>query len=339
MLLIRPIRPEDAGAFLELSIAAGAGMTSLPTEMERIEHKIESSVASFAREVESPGDETYLFVAEDRASGRIVGTCALFAAVGLHRPFYSYKIVRFAHSSMELDHFEEVDTLMMVNEYRGAAEVASLFLRPDARGNQNGKFLSRSRFLFLAQFGERFADLVMAEMRGVHAEDGASPFWDGLGRHFFDMEFIKADRLSSLGKYQFIADLMPKFPIYIRLLPSDAQAVIGQPHPATRPAYELLLREGFRFEGCVDVFDAGPTLHCPRSEIRGVRKSRLAEIAWVVDRVPPGARQMIGTTRLADYRACAATLLALDDGRVVLDAETAEALGVAPGEAVRFTEL
>ncbi|PWV61042.1 arginine N-succinyltransferase [Plasticicumulans acidivorans] len=339
MLLIRPIRMEDAPAFLALCEAAGPGMTSLPTDTARVEQKIATSLESFAKHVSEPGEEYYLFVLEDTDSGRIAGTCALLAAVGLSRPFYSYKIVQFAHTSLELGHFEEVDALMMVNEYRGAAEVASLFLLPEFRRDHAGKFLSRSRFLFLAQFGERFADLVMAEMRGVHDEQGRSPFWEGLGRHFFDMEFINADRLSSLGKYQFIADLMPKFPVYIRLLPQDAQAVVGEPHPHTRPAYELLLREGFRFEGCVDVFDAGPTLHCPRADIRGVRKSRVAELAWVVDRVPPGPRQMVANTWLDRYRALAAPLMQTDDGRIIIGAEAAEALGVEPGDSVRFTEL
>lgn len=339
MLLIRPVAAGDLDDLLALAAAAGPGMTNLPADREFLERKIAASEASFACSVERPGEETYCFVAEDLDHRRVVGTCAIIATVGLTRPFWSYLIVRLAHTSQELDRYETVDVLQLVNEYRGASEVASLFLAPAYRRDHNGRFLSRSRFLFMGQFATRFADTVMAEMRGVHEPDGRTPFWEGLGRHFFDMEFRSADRLSSLGKYQFIADLMPKYPIYIRLLPRDAQAVIGQPHPDTRPAYELLLREGFRFEGCVDIFDAGPTIHGPRDQLRAVRDSRVCELARVLDTPPEGPRHMLGTTELARYRACAAPLARLPDGRIAIDAATAAALAVDAGDHLRVVEL
>ncbi len=338
MLLIRPIRATDLEALLALARAAGPGMTSLPPEAAPLEAKIAHSLESFARTPAQPGDEQYVFVLE--RDGRVVGTCALFATVGLNRPFYSYKILKLAHTSLELNRYETVDVLQMVNEYRGASEVASLFLLPEARADRAGRFLSRSRFLFLGRFRSRFAELVMAEMRGVHEADGRTPFWEGLGRHFFDLDFIEADHLSSLGKYQFIADLMPKYPIYIRLLPPDAQAVIGQPHPHTRPAFELLVREGFRWEGCIDVFDGGPTIHCPIEQLRGVREARTAEIAAVLDRVPEHEpRQMIASTVLEHYRATSAPLIVRDDGRVDVSSDVAEALRLGVGDRLCYAEL
>ena len=49
----------------------------------------------------------------------------------------------------------------------GTAELCSLFLHPDWRRDGNGSLLSKSRFLFLAEFPEYFSPRVIAEMRGV----------------------------------------------------------------------------------------------------------------------------------------------------------------------------
>ena len=37
---------------------------------------------------------------------------------------------------------------------------------PDYRNNQNGQLLSRSRYMFLAEFQELFNEDIIAEMRG-----------------------------------------------------------------------------------------------------------------------------------------------------------------------------
>jgi arginine N-succinyltransferase len=280
MIIVRPVTLNDLDQLERLAIESGPGMTNLPANRDVLERKIRTSLDSFSREVDNPGEESYLLVMEDTSNQRIAGTSGIIASVGLSRPFYSYRVIHLAHTSLELNKYDPVGILQMVNEYRGDTEIATLYLTPDYRRDGNGKLLSRCRFLFMAQFPQRFAGRVMAEMRGVHDEQGRSIFWDSLGRHFLDMDFSKADYLSALGKYQFIADLMPHYPIYIRLLPREAQAVIGIPHETTRPALALLEREGFRFEGCIDVFDAGPTIHAPLAQIRTVRESAGCGSGW-----------------------------------------------------------
>ncbi|MBV5323789.1 MAG: arginine N-succinyltransferase, partial [Rhodospirillaceae bacterium] len=91
-------------------------------------------------------------------------------------------------------------------------------------------------------------------------EDGRSPFYEGLGRHFFKMDFEHVDALTAVGKKSFIAELMPRQPMYVDYLPQDAQDVIGKVHASTAPARRLLEQEGLYFEGYVDIFDAGPVL-------------------------------------------------------------------------------
>ncbi|MFH7127688.1 arginine N-succinyltransferase [Klebsiella pneumoniae] len=55
--------------------------------------------------------------------------------------------------------------------------MCTLFLDPQWRKEGNGYLLSKSRFLFMAAFRERFNEKVVAEMRGVIDEQGYSPFW------------------------------------------------------------------------------------------------------------------------------------------------------------------
>jgi len=338
MLLIRPITLNDLDQLERLAIESGPGMTNLPNDRGLLEKKILRSIASFARPVSEPGEETYLWVMEDTATAQVVGTSSIIASVGLSRPFYSYRVLHLAHTSQELYRYQPVSVLQMVNEYRGVTEIATLYLTPAYRRNSNGKLLSRCRFLMLAEFPQRFSSLVIAEMRGVHDQQGHSVFWDSLGQHFFDMEFSKADFLSSLGQYQFIADLMPKYPIYICLLPEAAQAVIGVTHPATRPALELLKREGFSFEGCVDVFDAGPTLHCRLDQIRTVRESNRATVAQIVATVNSESF-IISTTGSEDFRACRGHLRLIADQTVQITQDVAAALALQPGDTVRFTSF
>src|SRR6185295_1467127 len=88
--------------------------------------------------------------------------------------------------------------------------------------------------------------------------------------------------LSFINK-KFIADLMPKHPLYVPLLPPDAQAVIGQVHPDTRPALKLLESEGFTFSGMVDIFEGGPVVMTAIDTIRTVRESVHAVVIEIED--------------------------------------------------------
>jgi arginine N-succinyltransferase len=337
MIALRPVHESDLDALERLAVMAGPGMTNLPAERDLLAEKIRVSLASFARAAvaDTERDETaYLLVAVDTASDAVVGCTGIIGAVGMARPFYSYKLINLPHTSQELDRYETYSALQMVSEYRGAAEIGTLYLEPDARQEGNGRLLSRCRFLFMAEFRDRMADLVMAELRGVQDARGHSVFWESLGRHFFDMDFSKADYLSALGSYQFIADLMPKHPIYVRLLPPQAQAVIGVAHEHSRPALELLRREGFRFEGCVDVFDAGPTVHCPIDDLRTVRESAVAVIEEILDQVSGPAR-MVARRDLGGYRVARGPAVVAARGGVTLARSLADALGLETGDEVR----
>lgn len=338
MMVIRPVAATDLAALMQLVESAGVGLTSLPANESAIARRIDASLASFAGRA-AKADELFLFVLEDTKVRRVVGTCALASAVGLRQAWYSYRVGHAVHASQELGVFTQTQTLFLTNDHTGHSELCSLFLDPAWRRDRNGLLLSKSRFLFLAQHRERFSKKIIAELRGVSDARGQSPFWESLGRRFFSMEFSQADYLTGIGRKSFVAELMPKHPLYTTFLSPEAQASIGETHPQTLPARRMLEEEGFRYEGHVDIFDAGPTVECDVADVHAVARSRVFEA------VPGGApsngatvMHLVSNTGLDGFRAALVSALPAD-GKLALDPETAEALGIRTGNPVRAVPL
>ena len=337
MVVVRPVAMSDLDGLVELASLAGVGLTTLPRDRALLSKRIARSVESLRQFAERPGGESYLFVMEDLETRKVIGACGIVSKVGGFQPFYAYRIETSLFESKVINVRKEVPVLRLVEEHDGPCEIGSLFLHPDWRHDRNGKLLQLVRFLFMAEHAEMFEAQVVSEIRGVLDEHGHSPFWDALGRHFFDIDFAEADRLSIVNK-RFIADLMPDHPIYIPLLPPAAQAVIGKPHRESERAVANLEAEGFKFAGSVDIFDAGPVMNANRDEIRTVKQSRRAIVAAIVDREIAGPAYMIGTTG-TNFRACKGGVEEKDRERVRITAEVAAALQIHVGEAVRIVEL
>lgn len=333
MMLVRPVRVSDHGELLALAQEAGIGMTSLPPDPEVLRRKIARSVASCAGECEAE-TEGFLFVLQDTENGRLVGTAGVVAHVGIKEPFYSYKLSTIVQASEPLEVYSHHHVLHMVNDYTHATEIGSLFLSAEYRKDGIGRLLSRCRYLMLAEFPELFSEVVISEIRGVQDEHGESPFYKNLAQHFFKMPFKTADFIHATKGGQFISDLMPRYPVYMNLLDEKAQAVIGVPLAASLPAMNLLEKEGFRYQGYIDVFDAGPTMQAERSAIRTVRKSKRTALAEIGP-VEPGAKTMVSTTRREDFRV-AFTEIGVGKSGLVIPPEAAEALEVRVGDMLRY---
>ncbi|VTP67048.1 Arginine N-succinyltransferase subunit beta [Leclercia adecarboxylata] len=117
------------------------------------------------------GEQGYVFVLEEAATGTVAGICAIEVAVGLNDPWYNYRVGTLVHASKELNVYNALPTLFLSNDHTGSSELCSLFLDPDWRKEGNGYLLSKSRFLFMAAFRDRFNEKVVAEMRGVIDEN------------------------------------------------------------------------------------------------------------------------------------------------------------------------
>jgi arginine N-succinyltransferase len=336
MFVIRPIALGDLDPLGSLAALTGYGLTTLPRDTNLLRRRIRASARGFEKltDDDRPRGETYLFVLEDLATGKIAGTSGIVSKVGGFEPFYAYRIETAVHESKMLNVRKEIRTLHLVEEHDGPCEVGSLFLAPEYRKTGVGRLLSLSRFLLMAQFPEYFDPVVIAEMRGVVDEQGRSPLWDHLGRHFFDIDYPTADYLSMVNK-RFIADLLPKHPIYFPLLPPEAQAVIGQVHEQTEPAMKLLGDEGFHRCGLVDIFEGGPVVRCNLTDIRSVRQSVFTKVSEIVDKPIESELYIISNAR-QDFRACQGTLQMAPDGNVRLGIQSAMALRLRIGDSVRF---
>jgi len=345
MFYIRPIAQEDLASVFALTERTGAGLTTLPANRERLASRIERSLASFAGRAER-ADACHVFVlvhSVPHEPERVVGISAIEAAVGLKEPWYNYHVGTLVHASHALSVYTVAPTLFLANDHTGHTELCSLFLDQAYRQGRNGMLLAKCRLLFIAEFAARFAPKIIAELRGRLDADGKSPFWEGLGRHFFAMEYTTADYLTGIGQKSFIAELMPKHPVYVNLLPQDARDAIGAVHRDTEPARAMLEQEGFRYEGYVDIFDAGPTLECFRDNVHAIRQSQVMTVTLeeedpVPDSLTDDILWLVCNRRFADFRAIVAAAPARAD-RFPLMPYAAEALGVAEGDAVRAVPI
>ncbi len=326
---VRAARGEDLPAILDLARRTGGGFTNLPADAAALARRLDWSGRSFARDQDVPHNELYLLVLEDVASTRIAGTAMLFSRVGSEWPFYSYKLCTLKQTSRELGRNFSTQFLSLTSDFDGASEVGGLFLHPDCRSGGLGRLLARARYLFIASHRARFGRRVIAELRGVMDDAGNSPFWDALGRQFFGMSFPEADQFNAINGNQFIADLMPKHPVYTALLPEAARAAIGQPHASGRAALALLEAEGFVFDNYIDIFDGGPTVCAEIDQLRCVRMAQVAEVGALADdaaalAAPPS---LVASGTLGDFQAFISPVGA--DG--ALPAAIAGPLGLAIG--------
>jgi arginine N-succinyltransferase len=328
---IRAARDEDLQPLYEMAKLTGGGFTNLPADRTALRAKLARSHDAFARTDDTLSDDLFVLVLENVETGEVRGTCQIFTQVGQRYPFYSYRIGTLTQHSAELGRTFRADQLSLTTDLEGCSEVGGLFLHPGERAGGLGMLLARSRYLFIARHRARFADRILAELRGIIDEAGGSPFWDGLAGRFFGMNFQDADQFNAVRGHQFIADLFPKHPIYIAMLSENARAAIGLPHPSGRAAMRMLENEGFAFENYVDIFDGGPTMTAKTDTVRTVREAHSATVTAIDD--DSGEAALIATGRLADFRCAYGRLRPCGEG-VAIDRTCAAALAVSEDDEI-----
>jgi arginine N-succinyltransferase len=334
--VIRAATASDLQHLYEMAKRTGGGFTNLPPDRKALSAKLERSAAAFSRTEDEVGDDLFVFVLENTETGEVRGTCQIFSAVGLKWPFYSYRIGALTQHSEELGRTFRADILNLSTDLEGASEVGGLFLHPGERAGGLGLLIARSRYLFMRAHRPRFSDRTLAELRGVIDEAGGSPFWDGVAGRFFGMNFQDADEFNAKHGNQFIADLMPKHPVYIAMLSEHARSVIGVPHPSGRAAMRMLEEEGFAWESYIDIFDGGPTMTVRTDHIRSIREAVDSRITALDDGLgdhKDGEKRLVSAGKLETFRT--AYGWTRNDGEgIALDPGCATALGVGPGDTV-----
>ena len=329
--VIRPSREDDLEHLYEMAKLTGGGFTNLPADRDALAGKLATSAKAFANKGDELVDETFLLVLENTETGAVRGTCQLMTQVGQQWPFYSYRLNTLTQYSQELDRTVRAEMLHLVTDLEGCSEVGGLFLHPNERAGGLGLLLARSRYLFIAMHRQRFAERVLAELRGIIDDRGGSPFWDGVAGRFFGMTFQEADYFNAINGNQFIADLMPKHPVYVAMLDDDAREVIGLPHPTGRAAMRMLEKEGLRFEGYVDIFDGGPTMLARTDDVVSVAEAAPRALGNAA--LDSGERALLATGHLTDFRCCYGAR-AVDGESIAIDSAGADILRVGEGDTV-----
>ncbi len=324
--VLRTACQADIDGVLALATAGGSGLTNLPPDRNMLAGRIEASERAIA-DVAARDAGCAIMLVVERAS-RIVAVSGIFPRVGAEWPFYSYRLTRQANRSLAVGRLRAQTLLNLANDFDGEAEVGMLFVDPAMRGGALGALAARGRYLFMAAHRDWFGRRVMAELRGWQDAEGNSPVWEAIGRHFYGMDFHEADRTGALTGNQFIADLGPRYPLYLSLLPAAAQAALGRPHDDGRPAFDMLLAEGFHAGDYVDIFDGGPTVVADIDAIKTVREAREVTMTGSGS---GGVRSLVAVGVGGQFRVARGGV----DADGIVDRALAEALQLQPGDAMR----
>jgi len=319
-------------------VAEHLDTVNLPADRPHIEQILEISDKSFAGVV-PVGDREFLFVLEDLAQKKIIGTSMIYAQHGTKRaPHIFFRVESDERYSVTLDKYFVHQTLRIGYNYDGPTEIGGLILLPEYRRNPEslGKALSYVRFVFMRIHRSMFRDQVLSELLPPLEPDGTSRLWEVLGRKFTGLNYQEADLLSKDNK-EFIHALFPDDPIHTELLPDDVQAVIGKVGKDTRAVESMLRRIGFDYAGQIDPFDGGPHFVAKTDSITIVNGTKEVIVKTVGDADGERPWAMIavdGAKPKPAFRAISTRVIPMDDGSVGITEDARKRLGIEDGHKV-----
>ena len=130
---------------------------------------------------------------------------------------------------------------------------------------------------------------------------------------------------------------MPKYPIYVDLLPPEAREVIGRCHSDGVGAYKLLQWEGFQFDRTVDIFDGGPLVAAQKRHIRTIQESRVVTLrAGDVSGRTDALQGLVSSDALPNFRVSLADVVVEEDDVAIISPAIIEALQLDPGAKARI---
>lgn len=202
-------------------------------------------------------DTHFPFVAQHE-TGAIAGFIMLRSTDRWARPLHSFRLGTQAHASYDGNSFAMKTTLTLSNDLVDYAQLGTPLL---AAGAPTGtaELLYDGALAHVARFSDRFPAIVVSRLRGYRRPDGGSPFWEGLGKKFVRPRNLP--RLDAAGvpmRDYGIAELMPRWPLYLDLLPAALQEVVSLPDASAHEAAALLEQRGFTRSKHIDVIDGGP---------------------------------------------------------------------------------
>lgn len=276
-----------------------------------------------------PG-EALLVAAND--DDQALATLRLLPAIGLDRPRVAYHVGCTVHAAPELGLFHRQRTLLLGHDHTGASELADIAWDSGLDPLHAAQALSRlvqGALLCIAAARDAYAPRLVAELPGPRDSRGQSPFWHGLGRHFYAGDPAAAAAAHGPVWRSLVASLLPRQPVYASFLPPAAEAAIAQVAPAAEMLREVLEAAGLRYGHHVNVEDGGPILEAETDTLPGVAgahvlrlqatPTRSAEAApWLLRLPGPGLRAVRvrgrATAMALQLPAADLSALALDPG-------------------------
>ncbi|WP_295993008.1 arginine N-succinyltransferase [Rugamonas sp.] len=355
MYVVRPVELSDIAALEALAAVTMPGVHTLPKTREKIAASVERSIASFAAHVDIPSEESYLFVLEslgdqaaDEAGGEgsgggIVGTAAIFASAGSNGTYFSFRNDVIQQVSRDLNISHSVHALTLCSELTAYSQLSGFYVGAKEQNGPEAALLSRARLLYAVLAPQRFGDRFFVPLAGITDADGGSPFWDALGRKFFQMDFLDAERVIGGARNRtLIVELMPHYPVYVPLLPGDAQAAMGQIHPSGEPAFNLLTAEGFEADDYIDIFDGGPILQAHKNSLRTFSGAltRRVETSAPERTAVPRVTYAVAASSEQNFRAVVVDCTPVEaSATIALSQDVQDVLKIAPGDSVLCVRL
>ena len=340
MYIVRPVEATDIPALEALAAVVTPGVHTLPRTRATIERAVEHSIASFKAQPDMPTEESYFFVLEstDRS---VAGTAAISATAGSSGTFFAFRNDVLNQVSRDLNISHNVHALTLCSDLTSCSQLSSFYLRNRRGAGDEAALLSRARLLFAAVAPQRFSEKFFASMSGITDANGRSPFWDALGRKFFQMDFLEAERMIEGARNRtLIVELMPHYPVYVPLLPGEAQAAMGQVHAEGELPFQILSDEGFEPDEYIDIFDGGPILQAHKNVLRSFSQSTVRKVVEREKSDGPLATFLVATLREERFRAIATNCTApeLSDSAAIDDAAM-RVLDVTAGDSVLCMKL
>ena len=330
---IRAALREDHDDLLEL--ARYLDSVNLPNDSAAITEILNESDRSFSGAIGDARRREYVFVLRDLEQKRDIGTSMIIGQLGRKDAPYIYVDVMTEEKySATLDKHFVHKVLSIGYSFNGPTEIGGLVMHPDYRRapERLGMLISYVRFLWIAMHREAFRDELLAELLPPLESDGTSHLWEAVGRHFTDLTYREADRLSKKNK-EFIRGLWPEGDIYAALLSPQAQEVIGKVGPQTKGVEKLLRRIGFRYAERIDPFDGGPHFVANTDEVTLVQRTKKQPVRISAKSLDPRHRAMIAREwEERPYFMCLVSPIEPAAGGIAIPREIAEHLALNDGD-------
>lgn len=337
MHVVRPARFADLPGIERLLEETEARVTTLPKDRDKLSEQINDSTDSFDRALETAEPSSFLFVAEETDNKELIATSGIDTSAGNGYPFFNYRLDEIVHASHHLNIRSNVPALFLSHELTGQTLLRSMTIQPQHKGSDAFDLIARARLMFMASHADAFDKNIIVEVQGMFDDKGVCPFWDAVGRKFFDLDFFTVDYYCSVKSKTFMSELFPQHPVYLPLLPKKAVESIAQHHPAANRTCQLLYREGFKTSKFIDPVDGGPVLSAEFPLTHTAQNIRFKKAR--PSNVIGGLKYLICNQSVSDFRCVIGTLVDGIGENIRISLETAEALGVESGEAIAYAPL